>query len=200
MNDKIYVRNCGTKGFGILEVLIAVTLFSLIAYATSGGLASTQAKTATLRREAIALSLATELLEFFRSLSGAELNLYLSKNPITGLNTKLYPLCSHINLLDRKHSTPGHAILLNADPLAELPLSPLSRGDKNKDVNRFYQVQVVNIKTQDVVTTKCGSLPPYDFDRLNFPDERFQVTVGVTWFNPNGDTPQRIVMTAILPD
>jgi len=143
-------------------------------------------------RTLLAEAYSTELLEFFRSLSSTQLNEYLKG----GSATLLYPLCAHVNILDRAKDPPQ---ILNPDPLAELGPSFFSSPDPKKVMNRWYQVQVVDLLTLEPKAFVCGTLTPYNF--LTNANDRYMVTIGVSWV-PSGKTlnePERIVMSTILP-
>ena len=190
-----------SRGFGVLEVLIGGTVTILAILAINQVLVSTRRATALEQRRILAESYTTELLEFFRSLGNAQLSAYLQKNPITGLATpvtNLYPLCAHINILDRSGSSAVNRLILNADPIADIGPSLFDGGPPRLSVNRYYQVQVVDITTMVVNAAACGQPPTYVLGA----NERFLVTVGVTWVPAGQDVSgvQRMVATTVLPE
>ena len=153
--------------------------------------------------------LATELLEYFQSYSSAEMQSYLATNPMGGKNA--YPLCAHINLLDRRQQCTADEIqrgtcviediLFNEDPVAAIPPHLLPAGPSTSfstRPNRFYMVQVVDLETMAVRKDVCDQAVTAKSFSLG-PNERFLITVGVTWFPPGERSSlERIVASTIL--
>jgi hypothetical protein len=187
-------------GYSLISVTVASVIFfmGLLMFARSA--ASSRAESRDPMTRLLAETYASELLEYFRSLSTAQMSVYLSTNPYTKLGTirDRYPLCSYVNLLDRRH--PPHANILNRDPLAVLPPTPLDAGDGELAANRYYQVRIINVRTNMIRTDVCGAIPPYEFDFENRPNERYLVTVGVTWMAENKQWPKHIALSTILMD
>jgi len=194
----IFKQLKSSRGIGILEVLIAGILVSLITLGLNQLLIATRRSAALAQRRILADTYTTELLEFFRSLTSTQLSDYLKKNPVTGSTATPYPLCAHINILDRAGSSGTNRLIVNADPLADLGTTLLDNPVPRLSVNRYYQVQVVNIHSLVVNAAACGAPPTYTLA----PDERFLVTVGVTWVPMQKDTDdiQRMVATIVLPE
>lgn len=142
----------------------------------------------------IADAYAAELLDLFRGYSTDDLLNYLKTNP-TGAGTA-YPLCAHVNLLDR---TTGK--VLNRDPIAALPPENLLEGvGPTKKANRFYQVHIVDMST---LTIKKSPFCNQNANTLGAraAHDRLMVTVGVSWV-PNGApvaAVRRVVMSTVLP-
>jgi hypothetical protein len=63
--------------------------------------------------------------------------------------------------------------------------------------NRFYQIFVVNVDTMDIQTTYCNNnaitMPPLS------PNERFLITVGVSWVPHGRIEVKRMVLTTLIP-
>ena len=203
-----------SRGSSILQIIIASVIAGTGFLYFGRSILSSRKQSLNLHEAVVAESYATELLEFFRSHSDTELKKYLEKNPITGsaATKKLYKLCAHINILDRKGNK-----LLNEDPIAALPLNSLDGITPDTRANRWYQVQVANItgdaakdeikirKDLCAATAKEISFngqPKAAFLLTN--DEKFLVTVGLSWYgkgkNPEEKELKRVVLTTVLPD
>jgi len=98
-------------------VLSTITIGIILLFARSVN----QARDLSLfhHKRLLAEAYVTELLEFFHSLTNDQINQHLKRNPfsLSTLSADLYPLCAHINILDRTKVPP---VLLNPDPLATL--------------------------------------------------------------------------------
>ncbi len=115
-----------------------------------------------LEETLVADSYATELLEFFLSQTSDRLRANLSNIQLPGGQTGAYPLCSLVQ---------------------ETIPNPLIKA------SRFYRVEVVNIASPDNLTSRrdlCGQSAGSVFLSA---DERFLVTVAVTW-DSNGKNQQ----------
>jgi hypothetical protein len=175
------------SGLSIVSVLISAFILSLVgvsfAQSLSGALKARKDGVNVLKGNLAA----TELLELFQSMSSNELKTMLSTHPVSGSTTpsNLYPLCAHVNLVD-----PTTGSLLNPDPLADLP-DGLIQGEQ---ANRFYQVHILNVVTHAFSTAKCNQDPA----TLTLgSDERFLVTVGVSW-KLQGGARKRVVMSGLV--
>ncbi len=93
---------------------------------------------------------ASELLELFRAMPTADLLAYLQTNPADDTLPPYY-FCADINLLDR-----ATGARLNPDPVATLDTTPLDWAETaNLKPNRFYRVNIINIKTLAINTARC---------------------------------------------
>lgn len=203
------------------SLLITLSVSAVILFASSfyflKSLQGGAVTTGVLSDTATAEWYAIELLEFFRSHTSDQLKAYLALNPFqdtTCPGCGPYPLCAHVNYLDRKEGK-----ILNEDPLAYLP-SPnlMDAGDGALKANRYYQVSVVDMTgtaTDDAMRLQknfCAMTAKqvYLSQRTPVPGEtkelgaqdRFLVTVGVTWV-PKGKTvaeERHVVLTTLLPN
>ena len=141
-----------------------------------------------------------------------QLKANFSKNPI---DSKLepYKLCAHINLLNR-----DDGVILNEDPLARLPPITLDGNTAKTKANRYYQIQIANIKGDDkndaitVNKDRCantakdlylnGNAPAKGETVELGPDERFVITVGVSWLqrDKKGDNVRQVVLSSLIPE
>lgn len=145
-------------------------------------------------RKVLAEGFASELLEYFRSLSSSKLNHYIQNNGN-------YPLCSRVNLLDR---VTGVTAL--PDAIADLPSSALNNLEPNSQPNRSYLIQVADwnaaspANTLVAVAAACGTSAPYDF-ALNS-THHYLVTVSVSWVPPGKTVleAQNISLSTVLPE
>lgn len=193
-------------------VILFSSLFYFLRGLGQGGMAS-----ASLQNTTVAEWYAMELLEFLRSHRNDQLKGYLQENPFkktTCSQCGPYPLCAHINYLDRKEN-----FIVNEDPIAELPTSnPLNAGDGPLRANRFYQVSIVDavgdaehdemkLQKQFCAYTAnqicLANLEPTAEEKIKLkPNDRFLITVGVTWV-PKGKTiaeEKSVVLSTLLPD
>jgi len=149
---------------------------------------------------AIAQLYSVELLEFFRGFGSGELKAYLSTNPINESTDSqaLYKLCSHVNLQDRINSTDTNRILLNADPVAELPATKLDGLTEKTRANRFYVVRIVDATTLAVNKFACN-LPAKDYTLAK--TERYLVSVGVSWVPKRGaaSNARKEILSSLIP-
>lgn len=204
-------RRAARRGDSLISVLLSVfaILVGFVWFARSQS--SAGRASAGLQSNLVAEAYATELLEYFRSQTPDRLKANLATNPISATDAP-YPLCAHVNLLDRPDTTAAKTILLNEDPLAALPVpNALDGSDARRAANRFYQVQVVNLKTLAVRKDLCGltaaqtllfGRAPTGMETGSFTvDDRFLVTVGVSWVpkDRNADDVKRIALTAVIP-
>lgn len=174
-------------GFSILSVLIASVLLAVSVGLFLSSQSSSQARVNETKYKAVAAASAAELLEYFRSLSNAQLNAYLQTNPVSRSTAaaQRYALCSGVNVLNRATGQ-----ISNPDPLTDLGENPFQ-------LNRFYSVQVVSALTLAPVAAACGTKAPYPFN-LN-PANRFLVSVGVSWIPIGKTTPELISLSTLLP-
>lgn len=196
-------------GFSLIGTVLATVLVTVsILYWIKSSVDSRNQQ--VVQKHSLVASLyASELLELFRSHKSDRLKTILSKHPTHSLAAP-YPLCAHINLLDRKSGK-----ILNADPIAELPEGNLLDGATLQTrANRYYQVQVVNIKgdaSNDAITvnpgacvktakdiTLSGRTPAAGESFTLTSDERLMVTVGVSWFPKGKKEPQQVVISTVL--
>ncbi len=181
------------RGVTLLTAVIASALvgFATVIFVRSAAQAkqATRDRMETLKAELYAL----ELLEGFQSMRESGLKTYLARNPISGSTdaNELYALCAHINIQDRM--SPGGPIM-NPDLLANLaPDEGFGVVASSADTpNRFYQVHVMDMTTLAVNTVHCNLAPPAI---VLGPNEKFFVTVGVTWKNRNSQL-HRVAMSA----
>lgn len=194
------------NGFTLIGGLVGGLVLTLSVSMVVMAFGSSKRLSTLQRQKALAESYATELLEAFRSMTGMQLNNYLSSNPINAAILSAYPLCAHINILDRNSNE-----VLNADPRADL--GPTRLDGENGPANRFYSVQVINMQTRLFVDAHCNKTPcqgpapacdpvtnanQYQYNPLD-PRERFFVTVGVSWV-PQGLPPKRTVFSTVIPE
>lgn len=195
-----------------------ITLLATAAFATTlifGLTAIQQSRKGTRKMELknVAENFAAELLETFLVMTNEQFAGYLSRLPAypqpTG-GVPAYPLCAHVNLINRA-ATPagGPPVILNPDPVAQLPLGvPFENGASPKyQANRFYQVNVVDKNSLAVNSAACGYAVDPDGNCGVFSsryslcsNERLMVTVGVS-FVPNGKTEtgvERVVLTSLV--
>ncbi len=197
-------------GQTILSVTISIIILTAGFYFISGSLLSSRKASKPLEQKNLAENYAAELIESFFSISGTQLAGYLSAIPAVA-GTPAYPLCAHINLLDRV-ATGGTTVYLNRDPMADLPATSVLENlvDNKYHANRYYQVQVVDAPTLAVNAGACGyyttAIPgPCGVSGNNYvlcAGERFLVSVGVSYV-PAGKTEanvQSIVLTTVLPE
>ncbi len=172
-----------------------------------------------VREEAVAVAYATELLEFLRSFTPTRMKEFLAQNPFdTDSNPSTPPLpyyfCSHNNLLDRVNSTTTTSVMLNADPMADLPVSTFNPGPGKLSANRYFQVQVVDLSqpTLNPRTDICDKsanqiylygVAPSAGETIGLGQyERFLITVGVTWTSQSKktETVRRVAISSLLPE
>lgn len=204
----------GNRGSALLGVLLGGSMIAFVLFCYSYTSADIRRVEIQSYQAGHAQLMAIELMEYLRAMGTSRIIGHLAKNPHNGSTAlaNLYPLCAHINLLDRVGNN-----LLNRDPLAETVPNPLLNPGQGTGLslqaNRYYQVQVINIQTQALNSSLCdrkmrnGSgqvLQPSD---LMSTDERLFVTVGVTYMprNPSSTTgsglitPQSVVLSSIIP-
>ena len=143
-------------------------------------------------RKVIAEQYASELLEFFRSLSSTEFKAYMQASAP-------YPLCPKVNLINSSVQpncantfTQPDANALISDPILgnSLDCAPIQCPGNatqtcffNNGVNRYYQVQVLDISNNmQPVQAACGSVN-YNLGT----NERYSVTAVMTWAEKGGD-------------
>lgn len=188
------------KGASLISVLVCGTILATVIYYFSVAVSSTQ-QTDTRNQQTLAAELlVAELIEYLRSARPNQILQHLATNPINGATTpnKLYKFCSHINILDRTNKK-----LVNEDPIAKLSKSVLA------EANRFYLIQIVNLKTLSVSKNYCNQTARKSDGTLMtisdlLPDERLQITVGVTWIpastsEKKKEPIERIVITTVIP-
>lgn len=183
----------GIRGFSILSLVIATAIVgAAFTYAQINNVSMRKIGLETADK-VIADTYATELLEYLRSQPSMDLIEYLKTNPAGGAG--VYPLCAHINIIDRRT-----AAVINPDPLAALPANPLDGTAPQLRSNRFYQVNVIDLNSMTIKTD-----PYCNRTALNLPgltaSERLLVTVGVSWV-PKGQAAinaRRVTMSTVLP-
>ena len=178
------------RGATLVGTLIGAVVVLLSAKAFASVLSSAKHLEKSNRDRAYVQMHLAELIETFRSLgSGTFYNQYYRRLP------QAYPLCSHINLIDRTN-IPGN--IINPDPNVELAPNFLLQGTSaGRRPNRFYQVQIINIQTLAINTAPCMTgAPPYVYDPGG--NERFTITVGISWTDPKQADANREVLTTVL--
>lgn len=184
------------RGSLILSGLVALIIVAIGALIVSQSLRNTKGRV-PFDQALQARLYATELLELFRAHTNATLRTYLSTNPVNAMLAP-YPLCAQINLVNRATRT-----IINSDPIATLPaliadinIIP-SVNNTQPAMNRFYQVQVIDIVTMAINKNVCN------FNALTMgalgANERFLVSVGVTWYPPQSVNIERVILTTVLP-
>lgn len=196
-------------GFSVISSLISMVILLVVALQFSRSVASVRKLNSQIQQNLQFGMYASELVEYFRSMRPNQVFAHLGVNPVTGATDvhSLYKLCAHINVLDRESG-----ILANSDSIAALPEGLTRQKSKtNFDTrpNRFYIVQIVNLKTLQVNKTFCDRTTRKPGGSLMTtgdlgPDERIQVTVGVSWVTPSGPESsqgavERVVLTTVIP-
>jgi len=203
----------------VLEVLVAALLVGgALFYFVSNLVTAFRAQTVQ-NKKILATAFVSEGLEFFRSFRDDQLRSYIITNPISAALAS-YPLCAHINILDRDSGN-----IINRDPLVDLPRGNGLEVEANGPANRYYQIHVVNLaqNTAAAVGTAAndsisfrndlcgqrledilifGQLPAAVPPQVQLTDEeRFMVTVGISYFGgPRGDLLQKLSLSTVLPD
>lgn len=194
------------NGITIIELVVALGLILGSVFYFCHSLSSSRKAALHVRDTVIAESYATELLEFLRSHTSDQLKQYLAVNPINPTFNP-YFFCSHINILDRAADK-----LLNENPIATLPQVSSLPGSGNLRPNRYFQIQIVDIKSLAINKNRCANTAKevYIFGRTPVlpgetialqADERFLITVGVSWI-PSDQSLQnvkRVVLTSLIP-
>lgn len=181
-------------------MITMLVIGSLVAFLAMGVLkvhAGMRTQTVAQKKTLMAEALASELLEFFRAQTTKSLRNQLRKNPVTNTTANPYYLCSHINLLDRTKN-----MIVNEDPIAQLSSTLLDGASK---ANRFYQVFVVDAATLTINSSACnltaasifvsGETPSGTTPYTLTANERFMVTVGVSWGKD-----KRVVSSILIPN
>lgn len=185
-----------SRGISIIEVVAAIFIVTLVAYLL---LTNSSGPRAIQKQEsnAAASALASELVEFFRSMTLSRLKTYLSTNPVNGALPP-YPLCAHINILDR---STGNTV--NGDAIADLSPRLLGGFTGLQAANRWYMVEVVDRVTLARTVAACGQNPATYTLRAkpgDPVDEVYYVTVGVSWYpTPDADL-ARVSFGTLIPD
>lgn len=211
--DKQPGNNIGRRsewGLSLLGVVVASAIISIAVLIFAQSFSSTKKLGNYYQMRNVAEGFASELLETLVSLSNNQLVNYLASNPVNASYAP-YPLCAHINIIDRANSTVTSPAILNLDPIANLADSVIDNSQSAKLIaNRFYRVQVVNASTLVETTSACGLYTTTvsgspgangNYYRL-FPNERFLVTVGVSFVPPGKDetNAERVVLSSLLPE
>lgn len=200
------------RGFSLLGVVAALLTLTLGLSYYAQSILGNRKVVKKLEQGNVAENFAAELMETFLSISNDQLASYLAAVPgVPG--TPGYPLCAHINILDRANTTgTSGPVYFNRDPLADLPPGSYIDNRRSPDLsaNRFYQVQVVNAGTLAPTAAACGLVPstaggPCGVSGPRYKlcsTERFMVTVGVSFVPLGKDvaSARRIVLTSILPE
>jgi hypothetical protein len=188
-----------TRGFSILSAITALAVLCLVGTAVLHGTAFYRMQSLSYQRKLVADTFASEGLEFFAAFDSRQLNTFLSAG---GLYR--YPLCAQVNVLDRIHTNANTTVILNRDNTMDLPHSLLDRAEPQNAPNRYYQVQVVTFTggSNPSITVNPARCQTIGSRNIYTPaaDERFLVTVGVTWVPPEGtaNMPQRVVLSTLL--
>lgn len=181
------------RGFTLVSVLVLLLVTGLVFLLAMGAFRGIRTPMTKGNQNTVAIALATELTELFRSMSNDLLLAYLRRNPgPTGLAP--YTLCTPVNFLDRETGQ-----IASPDPLANLTDPPPSTAGMN-NLNRFYRVEVIDRVTLVTNAAACGQ-DPNAFGRGA--NESFVVTVGVSWMLNRGDPPasaKEVTLSTILTD
>lgn len=175
------------RGMTLISVLIGIMMATGLFYVLGLVYGQNEHTLDANRKKIYAEQYASELLEYFRSLTTDNIRDLMSQNPISPA-APAYPLCAHINILDRSSGS-----ILNPDPRADLPPSALIES------NRFYMVYIVDSRTMAVKSTACNNVVgTYTFQ----PEDRFFITVGVSWRANMEETTgpiHRVVLSTLIP-
>jgi hypothetical protein len=200
------------QGSQILFLVVASVIVLLGVLYFSKSIVYSREQSAQLNQAVIAELYAAELLELLRSHTPDQLKTKMSKNPVEA-SQKPYKFCAHVNLLNRKDG-----FMLNADPIADLPPSVLDGPTKEAKANRYYQIQIADIKgtDKDDSITVNKDLCKYTAEEIYLNgdtakggekvelklDERFVLTVGVSWLarDKKGDTVKQVVLSSLIPE
>lgn len=178
----------------LIQVLVGgLILFAAVQYYVSNSIKTSHLAHAA-HQNVLAEFYAAELAEGFRALeSSANLKNYFQKNPVSPTGQPYYT-CAHINVLDRSNGK-----VLNPDPAAKMPPSPLDGPTEALKANRYYQVQVVDASTLKVDPSFCDK--KIDDLPVMSASHRFLVSVGVSWVpdKEQGKGQKNVALSALLP-
>lgn len=187
-------------GMSLVEALVAVFFLAIAFVGASESWYSSYKLDSDHQDTLLAEAYSLELLEFFRSFRPRRLSAYFGVNrfdPNANPPLAAYTLCAHINLLDR---TNAFANILNADPLAQMPVSRLDGNGVLAQANRYYQIHVINMDDFTVNVGRCNTRTGVGFNLLA--NERFLITVGISWIGTGKESGKvkRVVFSTILPE
>lgn len=141
---------------------------------------------------------ASELMEFFLSISASQFLNQLTTNPeYSGVK-----LCSYYNMPNADHT-----LISNPSSWAALPSSALINSGKYPAA-RYFKVEVMDFLTQVVRTDVCDKTPPDILPVIHLPvpgklrikiGETFKLTVGVIWYSKvdkAGTRPQTVELVS----
>ncbi|MCB0418647.1 MAG: hypothetical protein H6617_10195 [Bdellovibrionaceae bacterium] len=166
-------RSPNQAGYALLSLLVAGSILSLSVLFAQSSLLQVRVQQVRVNRRLIAQSYATELIEYFRSMTNDLLLSYLRRTPSAA---SPYSLCQRVNEVDRRTGT-----IRLPDPLASLPQSATDNPVWGlAAANRYYQVEVLDRLSLTPVSAACGQSPSSYTRREN---ESFFVTVGVSWLD-----------------
>lgn len=199
MHQPIKIYLLEKKGQILMGVVIAAAVISTALFFYQRGFINVKRKSLSFSQRLLADLSVSELAEFFRSQSPAAILNYLAATPTAA---SPYPLCAHINIMDRAGNH-----LVNRDDLAALGPSWLDSGATfnlhgttyNGMANRFYQVFVVDASTMQIVSAHCNQTAAQLVTAGGLVgNEKLLVAVGVSWIpkSYSGDTLASIVNKA----
>lgn len=182
------MRHTCHSGFAMLEIAVALSLLGLglgfFIYSQS----ASQAQQRKLLETVAAKSSALELIELFRS--------FHRRDVLIGYMTpRGFKFCETINELNRSTSS-----VQKADPTAVLSESVFP-GSAALKANRDYRVDVIDISTMDVISSRCGQTASAPTPALGA-NERLLVTVGVSWVPLDNKVSEarRVTLSTLLPE
>jgi len=178
------------RGFSLISCIIGMAIFAGVIVAFLSSDSKNQEQTRATMSSAMADAYASELLELFRAHTAARLNTYLS-----GLSGGPFQLCENLNLIDRAGSSATTPVYQRRVAMADLPTGVFAAAGFKQAANRYFKVEIIDIKTLVPNATRCGTLPPY----VLAANERFLVTVGVSWIPP-GRTEKAVILSSVLPN
>lgn len=178
-------------------LIISGVLFFIVLFSSAELYSKSYNRMIASSREEVVVLYASELLEFFRAFHTSEnLQNYLRVNPISS-SLPAYYFCAHINLLDN-----ASGFFLNEDPVAHLPSSDLS--NQFTKVNRYYQVQVIDVTTMAVDTSYCDKpmstiIPNLGSEVSSSPNLRFLITVGINYSTSQTNS-KHLAISTVIPN
>lgn len=182
-----------TRGTSLISVLVAtVILAGSFTYFLSF-LQKRRELKSDQSRKLVLTGLAAELAELFRSHTQDSFTNFLR----AGSRAQFF-YCAHINLLNRASNQ-----MMNPDGIADLPDYLLQRYftlSPQNVPNRFFQVTIVNLR--DNLTPRANICSQRFSATLPTADERYLITIGVTWSDPRSDRKDldNVSISTLIPD
>lgn len=180
------------RGVSLVEAVVAVLILAIGTGAIVSGAYSAQRQQRLFNETVASKAAAIELTEVFRSFQRKDrLVAYLTTLPGP------YRFCTQANDYDWATRTRSQAT-----PIADLPHQTLHNGTP---ANRDFRVEVLNIETMEVDSTRCGQ-PMAGLSPPLGNNDRLLVTVGVSWAPPAGDgtfrtdSVRRVTLSTLLPE